>query len=441
MARKVKITSISETQAAKFNTSESKRKVLPCTKITGFFLLKLAKGSAWRWRYTNDMGKRKVVTIGNYPRIKPEEAARKVVEWQAVGFDPLKDKADKKSLSQESERLKRQRTLRAYLDGRFAKLLEKRPLDSAKQTKGRITKHFADLLDRPMDDINKADIHEWQTRVEKHLKYDTIKRVYTDLKSLLRQAVRDEVIEQDPLDKFRLDPPTLQQQQQRKEDPNREKRRMLTQDEVKALMNGLEQYNERMREHRGIQISDAYSNWFIPFCLMAFHTGLRPGDIYTLQWGEELNIPFKKLKKGTSKSSRALRANGNQTVVEMELNHIILEVMTKWWKQQGKPISGYVFPSPITGLPMDKKAHTKPWAHVKRLGKLSDDLQFYALRHNFVSALVSQGIPLLAVAKLAGHKTTLMIEQHYGHLSPKQETEAINILAESVSFETKAGAL
>jgi integrase len=113
----------------------------------------------------------------------------------------------------------------------------------------------------------------------------------------------------------------------------------------------------------------------------------------------------------------------------MPLNQTIVEIMRLWWEQQGKPKTGLVFPSPVTGRQLDKKAYIKPWTRVKKLGGLPADLDFYALRHNFISALVAQGLPMLTIAKLAGHKSTAMIEKHYAHLCPQQAAEAVDVLA------------
>jgi len=43
--------------------------------------------------------------------------------------------------------------------------------------------------------------------------------------------------------------------------------------------------------------------------------------------------------------------------------------------------------------------------------------------------MVSKGVPLFTVARLAGHKSTKMIEQHYGHLSPNAGRDALALIS------------
>jgi len=57
------------------------------------------------------------------------------------------------------------------------------------------------------------------------------------------------------------------------------------------------------------------------------------------------------------------------------------------------------------------------------------DLDFYSLRHHYISRLVAGSIPLFTVARLAGHKSVKMIEQHYGRLAPNAAIEALALIA------------
>ena len=54
-----------------------------------------------------------------------------------------------------------------------------------------------------------------------------------------------------------------------------------------------------------------------------------------------------------------------------------------------------------------------------------DKISPHTLRHTFGSWLVQRGVDLFTVAKLMGHRSTAMIQKHYGHLSPKNHADAI----------------
>lgn len=443
-------TSISSTAARTWVAKAEYRDRLPCNKIPGFHLLKLRTGASWRYRYTDATGKRRIATVGAYPALEPKEAAEVVSGWLIEDKDPLKAKADKREEALKEEHDKKHKALRYYLDNKYSRVMESWPTRSAKLNKQRIELHFADLLDTPMDEIKRSHIKAWENEMaRKGRAHSTTRRVYTSLKALLKQAVVDEVIKRDPLDGVKLDKPSFTEQELKKDrdEALSQNRRLLTDDEILSLHRGLEEFAEVARQkrrnsraHGKTHLADldhvAHPHWFIPFCLLALHTGLRPGDVYNLTW-RELNINFGRLKKITSKSAQSVRSGNGGTLVEMKLNNHIHGIMKEWWKQQEKPETGLVFPSPVTGGQLALTAHHKPWKAVKELAGLPENLNFYALRHHFISALVAQGMPLLAVAKLAGHKSTDMIEKHYGHLCEKQADQAVDIMAQSISGALK----
>ena len=57
--------------------------------------------------------------------------------------------------------------------------------------------------------------------------------------------------------------------------------------------------------------------------------------------------------------------------------------------------------------------------------KITPPITFHGLRHTWASLAVMNGVPLIIVAKNLGHKDTLMVERHYGHLAPSFIKEAI----------------
>ena len=63
---------------------------------------------------------------------------------------------------------------------------------------------------------------------------------------------------------------------------------------------------------------------------------------------------------------------------------------------------------------------------------------FHSLRHTFASWLVMEGIPLIVVKELLGHKTIKMT-MRYSHLSPKQHIEAVTKISDMLtpSFDGK----
>lgn len=453
MAKRASITSITDNKATKWAKAAEERQAVYCKRIPGFHLTKLKSGAVWRYRYTDATGKRRTATIGKLSHHKADEAAKVALAWREVDADPLQEKAYTRHIRKQEIATAEQRTLRHYLENRYKPLMDKtwQPTP-AKINYSRIKGHFSDLLDRDMATINKNDILAWQGHCEtpkkkggRGLRYKTIERTYSSLKTLLRQAVMDDVLDADPLEKFRLETASMDEQERINSDPKKAERRMLTAGEVAGITEGLEAFAEELRAERrnSRQHGKAYlpdlddrtmPHWFIPFCQLAMRTGLRPGDLYSLTW-DELNIKFGRLTKITEKSKHMRRKKRDPIAVDLRLNDGTLAIMKTWWKEQGKPEEGLVFPSPRTGRELDRSAHKKPWTRVKRLGGLPDNLNFYAFRHHFISAMIKANVPILTVAKMVGQKDATMIQEYYGHLCEDQALEALDIVA--ASLDTK----
>jgi integrase len=127
--------------------------------------------------------------------------------------------------------------------------------------------------------------------------------------------------------------------------------------------------------------------------------------------------------------------------LDLPLTNDCFAIMSSWHQQSGQPKDGLVFPSPVESdsskspkalKNLDKKAHLKAWVRVLALGEVDPALHFYSLRHHFISALVASGAPMLAVAKLVGHKSTKMIEEHYGHLAPNAAADLMRTFSDSL---------
>ena len=436
-------TSITDTQARKFLASNPERSIFGCKKIQGFHLIKLKKGGAWRRRYTNDAGTRCVHTVGSFPAMDPETAAKKVLEFIVGDRDAQAEKRARQAKARTAEELAKVRRFENYLEGRYAKHQSRKKTGS--DTLALVRFNFPEWLDRDMSTLSAGDVSDWQERREAEGRaYTTLQRAFGAVKTMLNHAAKAHskndvpVLDENPLDKVTLNAPIDDDRHEKLAEARHSARRLLTEEEVQGLYQGLDLFAEELRRQRRnsrkhgrdyLPDLDAveYPHWFIPFCLFALHTGMRPGDIYSLTW-TEANVNFKRITKTPEKT----RHHREPAKIVMDMTDPLHDVLKRWHRQQGKPQTGLVFPSPVTGKRLDSKAHGKPWRHVKELGGLPDDLAFYALRHHFISTMVSLGEPLLNVAKLVGQKSTKMIEDHYGHMMPSSATSALNRFAQTV---------
>ncbi|HCW90026.1 MAG TPA: integrase [Marinobacter sp.] len=439
-------TSISDNAADKFLKSADDRATLWCEKISGLHLLKTKTGGSWRYRYTDPTGKRKTATVGRYPAMKPQQAAEKARGWRNDDVDVLAEKERAKAQAIADQQRAQHRTLKAYLDGPYTRYQARRRSGDA--TLAILRSNFEDLLDRDMTTLTRADIEAWQSDKEKKGRaHSTLKRAYGALRTMLKQAIVDGVLDENPLQYVSLDKPLDNERSAELRKRREETRRLLTKDELAAFHSGLDAFAEEIRQgrrnsrkHGKPHLPDldnvAFPHWFIPFAKLSLYTGLRPGDLFSLTWNNELNPTFGRLTKTPEKTKH--HGDDKAARVEMDLPPPALEVVKAWWSQNGKPESGLVFPSPVTGKRMDKNAHDKPWRRVKKVAGLPADLTLYALRHHFISSLVAAGVPLFAVAKLAGHKSVAMIENHYGHLCPDAAKDILRQYGASVSEQGRA---
>ena len=374
--------------------------------------------------------------------MKPDVAAQRAMKWRNENADPLEEKRNRRRAALTAEQISTSRTLGAYLDGIYTQH-QSRKKNKGKHTVNTIRGNFADLLDRDMSTITAADIKTWQSKREKDgLAHVTLQRAYGALRTLLHHAVTEQILEANPIADTSMSAPTAEEKLRSLSADARAHRRMLIPEELAGLNNGIKLFAEELREqrrssrkHGRTYLPDldlvSYPHWFIPFFHLALHTGMRPGDLYTLTW-QELNLNFRRLVKVLEKTIH----HKNPVKLDLPVTEDIFNVMQAWHEQRGKPTDGLVFPSTATKTssekPFGKQAHSKAWTRILKLGAVDLKLHFYSLRHHFISALVAGGAPLLSVAKLVGHKSATMIEQHYGHLAQNTAADLMQSFSDSL---------
>lgn len=437
-------TSITKTDAVKFTSLAKPSRELSCQKLKGFHLVKTQKGSTWRFRYTDFAGSRRKINLGKFvdgsdDRMGAVDLVMKYRGQLSQGIDPAKVIDERKATFKKESNTRNTRLLSSYLSGPYTKhqALKK---DNGKHTLELIERAFKGLLATPMNEINDELLKSWQesykyTPTGGTRAHSTIVRSFGALRTMLRHAVRNKVLETDPTSSFKLEEESANEKAKRHDGTPLIKRRMLTVTELSGINLGLDRYRqqfidkrENTRSHGNKKLPSfinlAHPHWFFPFFRLAAYSGMRPGDLYSLNW-RELNVNFRRLVKVPSKS----RHHSNPSKLDLPLDETITKVMKSWYEQIGSPSNGLVFPSPVTGGQMDKKAHVKHWKAVLRLGNVGSEIDFYSLRHHYISKLVAGGIPLFTVAKLAGHKSIKMIEEHYGHLAPNAAAEALSLIS------------
>lgn len=428
MAKQSK-TSITENSALEHVKKAPFRAELSCSKIVGFHLQKMKTASTWRFRYRDLTNKAKIINLGKYVDGKKDrlEAAELAISYRAKidkDIDPIAEIEKQKQNSKAKFIKDQSSTLGAYLDGVYTQF-QGRKKEGGRHTLNIIRSNFKEWLELPMSSLSPDMLKTWQAHKEQDKKsYETIQRAFGALRTMLRHAIREQFLESDPIQKFRLASPTHTEKVKKHDGSEKKNRRMLTNEELTKIRNGAELFRLDC-EATLTNTKKKAALWFYYFYRLGAYTGFRPGDLYSLNW-DQLNLNFRRVIKTPEKTVH----HRDPIEVDLHLDDNILALMKEWHVLQGEPNSGLVFKSPDTGEQYSKGTHNKThWPKVLENGGINYKLDFYCLRHHFISKMITLGVPMFTVARLAGHKSTRMIESNYGHLAPNASVDPLALVA------------
>ncbi|GAB3091310.1 tyrosine-type recombinase/integrase [Lysobacter terrae] len=270
----------------------------------------------------------------------------------------------------------------------------------------RIRTHFAGILKTPLSAIDVPTIDRWW---RDRLTSDACKQVakataYRDMATLraaMSMAVEWKLLDQNPLLGMR-----------QKAVESRKIVRYLSPAEEARLRQALAARDRKLIQgrangnavRRARQVSvlseiprDGFGNHLTPVVLLAMNTGMRRGELLSLQWSDiDLDAKIITIQARHAK-------NGRQR--HIPLNTEALSVLTRWARQsEGQ---GRVFE------PNDPK---KGWGALLQEAKITS-FRFHDLRHDFASKLVRKGVDLNTVRELLGHADIAMTLR-YAHLAP-----------------------
>ncbi|MGY4878980.1 tyrosine-type recombinase/integrase [Vreelandella aquamarina] len=392
------------------------------------------------YRYRSKIEKKRPsVKVGKWPMLSADEARQIVKDWVSdipKGIEPHIEHARRRE--EEIERRSPSMTIWEFANGAYREHLMRNK--DGRSDLERLRRDFKDWHGRPLKELKKADLIEWQLAGEERgLAFSTIKRSWNVLRALLNHAVELEIIEVNPLQGARLKRP----RSDNVDDTSiAGRRRVLESAEVEGLFRGLELYTkEKKRQRRHSRTKAAkqhlpdidkktYVDHVVPFILCVYHGGFRPGDLFSLQW-HHLNKDMTCISKLLNKT-----AHHGQYVQRFPLSEPLTEVFQTWWEDQGQPKQGYVFPSPrcASGEKMlSRYSMRKPWIKIKQLGSIPDELDLYSLRHNFASQLVMAGVDLTTVKALMGHASIETTIKYYAHLQNDHLHAALKRLSDAYS--------
>ena len=258
------------------------------------------------------------------------------------------------------------------------------------------------LGDKRLSDINVADIEALKVRCqEKGLSPATVKHVLQCVRAIYNFSIR--------IGNFAGDNPTRNVKFPKLDNA---RKRFFNDDQVEALLFSLFEKN--------LDVHD--------MTLTSLLTGLRFGEIAKLRWEcVDLHNGVMHVDGKNGETREAYLENAE--LMEMFMRRMQIAAATPFIKKSDKSISNLVFPGPVHGGIM-KDIPDIFMKTVEELG-FNDGytdprqrLTFHSCRHTFGSRLALQGVPLLTIKELMGHKTIEMT-MRYAHLMPDHKREAV----------------
>jgi integrase len=180
------------------------------------------------------------------------------------------------------------------------------------------------------------------------------------------------------------------------------------QDNVAARKSANQWRADRKRPLFPEALEGSYADHLTPIVLVAINTGLRRGELLSLEWSD-MNLEARMLTVRSEHSK-----SGKQRHVP--LNAEALTVLKQWKSQAGQGPS-------VFGIASIKSS----WAALLTTAKV-ENFRFHDLRHHFASRLVMAGVDLNTVRELLGH-ADLTMTLRYAHLAPEHLAAAVEKLA------------
>lgn len=373
-------------------------------------LLRVQPSGHRAWIVTWAHGKRR--TLGSVEHLSLDharEVARKVIaEYIQTGLPSI--------AKPELPKI----TLRAYLDEHYAPWI-KTELKQADDALRRIEQAFTDLLPMTLKDINAKVIERWwvarlkdtiRPGEKQTISKATASRNLATLRSALSRAVKWGLLESNPVTDaaLKVAKPRSVVRFLSPAEEHRLRSALTARDHAHAAARRSANQWRAARKRALLPEATvgAYADHLPPVVLLAMNTGLRKGELLSLDWSD-INIQARTL---TVRAESA--KSGKQRHVP--LNGEAITVLRQWATQSSGV--GSVFC--ISGM---KSSWEKLLVDAKITG-----FRFHDLRHHFASKLVMAGVDLNTVRELLGHADITMTLR-YAHLGPEHLAAAVEKLA------------
>ncbi len=180
---------------------------------------------------------------------------------------------------------------------------------------------------------------------------------------------------------------------------------------LESVDNQIDRWLTEEEEGRLLAVAPA---WLRPLIVFALHTGMRQGEILSVQWHD---VDFTRRTLVVMKSKNRERRT-------LPLNHTVVALLAEKHAAGGSD-TGLVFTT-STGTGLKARYVVRAFSKARDRAGLPE-FRFHDLRHTFATRLAQRGVDLYKVQRLLGHKTGVMT-QRYAHHSPESLRDGVHVL-------------
>ncbi len=270
------------------------------------------------------------------------------------------------------------------------------------------------LGDIKLSRLNKTALQNWKNQIaDKSTAIKTKQNAYAELRALLNYAEKMEYIQRNPL-------PAIGNFKDANFVKPQDQLHFYTPAQFK-------QYISVVRDS-----AQTITDWcFYTFFCVAFFTGMRKGEINALKWtdidGDIIHVRrsiAQKLKGGDVETPPKNRSSYRDLQIPAPLMQILKEHKTRL---QADPsfTEDWRVCGGIKCL-RDTTIEKRNTAYAKAAGL--PHIRIHDFRHTHASLLINEGINIHEIARRLGHSKIDMTLNTYGHLYPREEERALNVL-------------
>lgn len=172
-----------------------------------------------------------------------------------------------------------------------------------------------------------------------------------------------------------------------------------------------------------------YLPWVKDGIVIAFHTGMRMGEIYALKWADiDFEQKFIMVQRAQSRAGSKVIIKTTKSacgIRRIDIDKYLVEYLKK---MKGQSVSDYVFVPTDNG----KYPYRVPWNlswHVKKMCMMAGipPRHFHAMRHTHATILLAHGVHPKIVQERLGHSDIRITVMTYSHVLPTIQKEAVKV--------------